>query len=73
MKDQFGRRIDYLRVSVTDKCNLRCVYCMPVEGPLGNGPARYFKLPGAQGTVGVITPLSHNYCNTYMQSYAFDG
>lgn len=36
----------------------------PVEGPLGNGPARYFKLPGAQGTVGVITPLSHNYCNT---------
>ena len=32
MKDQFGRRIEYLRVSVTDKCNLRCVYCMPVEG-----------------------------------------
>ena len=32
MKDGFGRRIEYLRVSVTDKCNLRCVYCMPVEG-----------------------------------------
>ena len=32
MKDQFGRRVEYLRVSVTDKCNLRCVYCMPVEG-----------------------------------------
>jgi len=32
MQDQFGRRIDYLRVSVTDKCNLRCTYCMPVEG-----------------------------------------
>ncbi|HKK28215.1 MAG TPA: GTP 3',8-cyclase MoaA [Gemmatimonadota bacterium] len=32
MKDQFGRRIDYLRISVTDKCNLRCTYCMPVEG-----------------------------------------
>ncbi len=32
MKDQFGRRINYLRVSVTDKCNLRCTYCMPVEG-----------------------------------------
>jgi cyclic pyranopterin phosphate synthase len=30
--DQFGRRVEYLRVSVTDKCNLRCVYCMPVEG-----------------------------------------
>ena len=32
MRDQFGRRIEYLRVSVTDKCNLRCVYCMPLEG-----------------------------------------
>jgi len=32
VKDQFGRRIDYLRISVTDKCNLRCTYCMPVEG-----------------------------------------
>lgn len=27
--DRFGRRIDYLRISVTDRCNLRCVYCMP--------------------------------------------
>jgi cyclic pyranopterin phosphate synthase len=32
VKDQFGRRVEYLRVSVTDKCNLRCVYCMPMEG-----------------------------------------
>jgi cyclic pyranopterin phosphate synthase len=31
-KDQFGRRIEYLRVSVTDKCNFRCLYCMPPEG-----------------------------------------
>jgi len=30
--DAFGRRIDYLRISVTDRCNLRCVYCMPSEG-----------------------------------------
>ncbi|MCR4401376.1 MAG: GTP 3',8-cyclase MoaA [Firmicutes bacterium] len=30
--DGYGRRITYLRVSVTDKCNLRCVYCMPEEG-----------------------------------------
>ena len=34
----------------------------PVRGPAGNGPARYFALPGAAGTVGVITPMSHNYC-----------
>jgi GTP 3',8-cyclase len=32
MVDPFGRRIEYLRISVTDKCNLRCVYCMPEEG-----------------------------------------
>ncbi len=32
MIDNFGRRINYLRISVTDRCNLRCVYCMPKEG-----------------------------------------
>ncbi len=30
--DQFGRAIEYLRISVTDRCNFRCVYCMPEEG-----------------------------------------
>lgn len=32
MYDHFDRRINYLRISVTDRCNLRCVYCMPEEG-----------------------------------------
>ncbi|HUP89316.1 MAG TPA: radical SAM protein, partial [Longimicrobiales bacterium] len=32
MQDSFGRRVEYLRISVTDKCNLRCVYCMPEQG-----------------------------------------
>lgn len=32
MIDQFGRDITYLRISVTDKCNLRCRYCMPEDG-----------------------------------------
>lgn len=32
MEDGFGREINYLRISVTDKCNLRCKYCMPPEG-----------------------------------------
>ena len=32
MKDSFGREINYLRISVTDLCNLRCRYCMPQEG-----------------------------------------
>ena len=32
MKDRLGRNIDYLRISLTDRCNLRCVYCMPEQG-----------------------------------------
>lgn len=32
MRDRFGRTIEYMRVSVTDRCNLRCIYCMPAEG-----------------------------------------
>jgi cyclic pyranopterin phosphate synthase len=31
-KDRFGREIDYLRISLIDHCNLRCVYCMPLTG-----------------------------------------
>ena len=30
--DQHGRTIDYVRLAVTDRCNLRCFYCMPEEG-----------------------------------------
>jgi cyclic pyranopterin phosphate synthase len=36
----------------------------PVAGPAGNGPARYYAFAGAPGTVGVISPLSHEYCGT---------
>lgn len=32
MIDKHGRMIDYLRISLTDRCNLRCIYCMPAEG-----------------------------------------
>ncbi|UCD35727.1 MAG: GTP 3',8-cyclase MoaA [Nitrospiraceae bacterium] len=33
LKDSFNRRIDYLRVSITDKCNLKCIYCAPGSRP----------------------------------------
>lgn len=39
LKDSFNRRIDYLRVSVTDRCNLKCVYCTPSKG------LRHFREP----------------------------
>lgn len=32
MLDKTGRKIEYLRISLTDRCNLRCIYCMPEEG-----------------------------------------
>ena len=32
LADNFGRRVEYLRISLTDRCNLRCIYCMPEEG-----------------------------------------
>ncbi|MBQ9881135.1 MAG: GTP 3',8-cyclase MoaA, partial [Synergistes sp.] len=32
LKDSYGRRLNYLRISVTDRCNYRCLYCMPPEG-----------------------------------------
>lgn len=32
LTDPFGRLHDYMRISVTDRCNLRCIYCMPAEG-----------------------------------------
>ncbi|MCK5552800.1 MAG: GTP 3',8-cyclase MoaA [Deltaproteobacteria bacterium] len=32
LMDNFARRINYLRISITDRCNLRCRYCMPIEG-----------------------------------------
>jgi len=32
MYDRINRKIDYMRISVTDRCNMRCVYCMPLDG-----------------------------------------
>lgn len=45
MKDSFGREISYMRISVTDRCNLRCRYCMPEEGVenLGHGKILSFE------------------------------
>ena len=37
MRDAFGRKLEYLRLSVTDRCNFRCVYCLPEGCPKGSG------------------------------------
>ncbi|ORJ58766.1 GTP 3',8-cyclase MoaA [Geothermobacter hydrogeniphilus] len=47
LSDRFGRQLNYLRLSITDRCNLRCRYCMPEEGvaSLGHGAVlRYEEL-----------------------------
>jgi cyclic pyranopterin phosphate synthase len=49
-KDRFGREIGYLRVSVIDHCNLRCVYCMPMRG-LSFIPSPELLTPGEMETV----------------------
>lgn len=40
LRDSYDRKIDYLRLSVTDRCNLRCVYCMPKGMPVCSSPAQ---------------------------------
>lgn len=56
--DRFGREIDYLRISLTDRCNLRCVYCMPLVGSAHAGAAdvlsadQILQLAGAAAAVG---------------------
>jgi cyclic pyranopterin phosphate synthase len=58
MKDRYGRDINYLRISVIDRCNLRCVYCMPLEAlPFVPGedlltPAEIEKVARAAAEVG---------------------
>src|SRR5437763_6137575 len=53
--DSFGRRLTYLRVSVTDRCNLRCTYCLPAdtEFPFGE---RAFLSPAETETIVASLP-----------------
>ena len=57
MVDAFGRRVEYLRISVTDKCNLRCVYCMPEEGLPWLKKDKLLSYEEIRAIVGVMAPL----------------
>ncbi|KAI9887106.1 MAG: hypothetical protein M1823_001096 [Watsoniomyces obsoletus] len=48
LTDSFGRQHDYLRISVTERCNLRCLYCMPEEGVPLSPPAHLLTTPEIQ-------------------------
>lgn len=57
MKDEFGREINYLRISVTDKCNLRCRYCMPPEGVAAMPHEEVLTLEEIYRLVRIMEPL----------------
>lgn len=57
MIDKFKRRIHYLRISVTDRCNLRCRYCMPEEGITMLRHAEILTYEEIQQVVAVAVPL----------------
>ena len=51
MKDKFDREITYLRISVTDRCNLRCKYCMPADGVENIGHDKILSFENIQSIV----------------------
>ncbi|MEO7458405.1 MAG: GTP 3',8-cyclase MoaA [Gemmatimonadaceae bacterium] len=57
LRDQFGRQIEYLRISVTDRCNFRCRYCMPLEGLPWLPKADILSYEEIREVVGQLAPL----------------
>jgi cyclic pyranopterin phosphate synthase len=55
LTDSFGRVMDYLRLAITDRCNLRCVYCMPEEE--GGDPVSVLSLPRVERILRVMGSL----------------
>ncbi len=57
LKDGFGRSIEYLRISVTDRCNFRCLYCMPVAGLVWLPKSDILSYEEIAGVVEQLAPL----------------
>ena len=55
--DSFGRRLTYLRVSVTDRCNLRCTYCLPSDAEFPFGDRDFLSPVEIEATVGTLVRL----------------
>ncbi len=55
--DSFGRRLTYLRVSVTDRCNLRCLYCLPAEAHFPFGDRDFLSPAEFEETVGTLVDM----------------
>ena len=57
LSDNSGRKIDYLRVSVTDRCNLRCNYCMPPEGVKNIGHGSILRYDQILRIISIVSDL----------------
>src|SRR5687768_10912296 len=55
--DAFGRRLTYLRVSVTDRCNLRCTYCLPADADFPFGDKAFLSPEEIEVLVGALVRL----------------
>ncbi len=55
--DPFGRSVDYVRVSVTDRCDLRCVYCMPKSHKAFQTPSHWLTVDELTRVIGAFTSL----------------
>lgn len=60
MRDALGRTIDYVRISITDRCNLRCVYCMPEHGVPSIPHAELLSYEEIERLVRLMVPLGVN-------------
>jgi hypothetical protein len=56
LSDRFGRSIDYLRVSVTDRCDLRCTYCMPSDFKGYEDPPDWLSFDEIERVVAAFAP-----------------
>jgi len=57
MRDNLGRKINYLRISITDNCNLRCIYCMPKEGAIYHKEEEMISIDEASKLVKIFSEL----------------
>ncbi len=57
LQDRFGRTFDYVRIAVTEKCNLRCTYCMPEEGVDFQGKEKILSAEETLRTIGVLARM----------------
>ena len=57
MRDNLNRKINYLRISITDNCNLRCIYCMPKEGAIYHNEEEMISIDEASELVQIFSEL----------------